>query len=308
MSWVEDIVWPWQKNWPKPPADAVEFKHIDHNINHFLVSFSIFGLTITILNLIFGSWESTPIHIIRPVTYFLAAAVIGGVITDILRPRYWKLSLWEDGGIYQTLFKSKTLTKQEISNLTESSRLGLSLRVSAGGKTKYASLVAAPGAALLREQLSQYLPENPHQETSIFKSPFNLSINYFGFPISSGIFLMYLTSKASAPNALSEAKVLAFYLGLIIFIVTLPTLSKNLGFKVSVTQDDLNYSHIFTKKIKWKDVDGVVLQKKGDSAYGMLIVDTPDKRITIPETVVNYWQLVQQVKARIPASAKFIEQ
>lgn len=308
MSWVKDFVWPWQKHWPKAPEGAEVFKHFDHNINLSLVSFSIFGLTFTILNIIFGSWESTPNHIIQPVTYFFVGVLILGVAADIFRPRYWKLSAWEDGAIYQTLFQCITLTKEELANLAESSRLGLSLRVNAGGKTKYASLVAMPGVTPLREQLSQYLPGIPYQEASVFKSPFNLSINYIGVPVSSGIFLMYLTSKQSALNLLSDFKVFAFYTGLLFFLGLLPSLSKNLGFKVTVTQDELRFSHILTKRLKWKDVDKVILQKKRDSAYGRLMIETPDKMITIPETVVNYWQLVQQVKARIPATAKFIEQ
>lgn len=304
----KDFILPWQKNWPKPPARAEVFQHFDHSINRLMFSLVIYSLALTIINLFFGSEESAPIQIMQPVIYLLAGGFILGVAAEIFRPRYWKLSLWEDGAIYQTLFQCITLTKQDLSNLTESSRLGLSLRINAGGKTKYASYVGMQKLSDLRKHLALHTKESSRSEPIVFRSPLNLSINYIGVPVSSGVFLMYLASERSAPGPLSWFKVCAFYMGLLLFIGILPSLSKNLGFKVTLTQDDLIMSHIFTKKVKWENVDNVVIQEKGDLAFGRLTIATPDKIITIPETVVNYLQLEKQILKRTPSSAKVTRQ
>jgi hypothetical protein len=81
----------------------------------------------------------------------------------------------------------------------------------------------------------------------------------------------------------------------------------NIGFKVKVTGDHLTISRYGSKSIAWKDVNKISIYEGVSFKDGKLIVETPDKTITIPETVINYWQLVKQVKARIPDTAQVIE-
>ena len=127
----------------------------------------------------------------------------------------------------------------------------------------------------------------------------------YWLPLSIGWIAGFVSRK---PRSFDDMYWIFFFSGIIAIISVMVSIFVNIGFKIRVTGDHLTMSRYGSKSIAWKDVDKVSIYEGVSFKDGKLIVETPDKTITIPETVINYWQLVKQVKARIPATAHVVEE
>lgn len=308
MSDRKEFVWPWQKNWPKPPAHAKLVSHMDQNFNHLLVAWSIVSILLSVYNLAGGPNDKIPRYLEGTLALVLLAIVIYGIASDLFRPRFWKLYLWKDGAIFQTLFTHLELTASDLKQLEESSRFGLSLRVASNGKVRYASYMGLDRLDILREALDKYSSRQILLKDKVFCSPFNIAKLRNLLFFSSGYGLFFSVSSMDPESKLFDIRWLPFLFASCMIAGHLVSMAQSFRMRVSTTKEKLTVTHFRLRSILWQDVVKVTICIGEKFGTGSLNVETPDKAITIPETVVNYLQLERQILKRIPSSAKVTRQ
>jgi hypothetical protein len=306
MSDRKEFIWPWQKNWSKPPADAVEFKYLDRNLNRLWVSTLPAAFLYLFVAVFPGYLDRAPKEIGSFAIKAIYALFFLGIILEFLRTREWKLYIWEDGAIFKTLFTHRHLSPEDLGGIRESKKHGLSLRIKAGDWTRFAPLNDLSMLTTLRKSLARF--SNPPDSTidTVYNSHFNVAfVSYMHWlPMSIGWIAGFASRKSRSFDDFYWMLLIGGILGTVSVMFSILV---NIGFRVKVTGDQLTISRYGSKSIAWKDVDKVSIYEGVRFKDGKLIVETPDKTITIPETVINYWQLVKQVKARIPSTAQVEE-
>ncbi len=307
MSDRKEFIWPWQKNWPKPPADAKLVSHMDQNFNHLLLAWSSVAILLSASHVAYGPPSEIPSYIEGPLSLTLLAVIIYGISSDLFRPRFWKLYLWKDGGIFQTLFTHLELTASDLKRLEESSRFGLSLKVASNGKIRYASFMGIGRLDILREALDKYSNLQNQLNDKIFCSPFNFAKLRNMLLFSNGYGLFYSAITIEPESKLFDIRWMPLFFASCLIAGHLVSLVQSFRIRVATTREKLTMTHFREQSICWEDVVKVTIVNGEKFGTGSLYVETPDKTITIPETVINYWQLVKQVKARIPATDQVVE-
>ena len=306
MNDRKEFIWPWQKNWSEPPAEAVEFKYLDRSLNRLWVCTLPAAFLYLFVALFPGYLERAPEEIGSFLIKAVYAFIFLGISLEFLRTREWKLYLWEDGAIFKTLFTHRHLSPEDLGGIRESKKYGLSLRFKVGDWTRFAPLNDLSKLTTLRKSLASF--SNPPDSTidTAYNSHFNIAFvsNMYWLPLCIGWVAGFVSRKS---RSLDDFYWILLISGILGTVSVMCSIMVNIGFKVKVTGDHLTISRYGSKSIAWKDVDKISIYEGVSFKDGKLIVETPDKTITIPETVINYWQLVKQVKARIPDTAQVIE-
>lgn len=307
MSWGRDFVWPWQKNWLKPPTEAKEFKHFDKSFGSFWLYISPFPFIFFAVLRYSKEGGALPIDVNLLLNIVVSILIIIGLLIELSRPRFWKLYLSPDGAILQTLFSQHRLSTTQVTAIQESKRYGLSLHVPVEGGRKHLSLTGMKKLTTLRRGLDPYLAVDLKVNEHEFKSHFNVAFVDLTSRLAFGIFILSGFIKDEKwPETFFRW---TFFVCAIFMIVDgLRSIYLNIGSKIKLTEDSLTISRHKTETIAWQDVSKITIHDADSYNHGRLNIVTPEKTITIPESVINYWQLVKQVKARIPSSAQVIDE
>lgn len=300
------FILPWQKNWLKPPSGSIQFTHFDRSFR----SFWLYALPIPFVVLLAFRFKNSdgvlPSDVDFLVNCVVSTLLIIGLLAELARPRFWKLFLSPDGAILQTLFSQHRLSSTQLAAIQESKRYGLSLLVPVPGGDKHLSVIGMKNLTTFRRSLDPYLGGDIEQRDQEFTSHFNISLVDLISRLTLGtLMISAFIYDGSWPD--THLQWTMFVLSCMMIVDGARSIYVNIGVKIMLTDEGLRVQKFKTKTIAWKDVTMITIHDEDDYHHARLNITTPDKTISIPESVINYWRLVQQVKARIPASAQVIE-
>ena len=307
MSDRKEFIWPWQRDWPKPPHEAQLYTGEGAGFFTYLpIGMATSRLIDCAFTALFQGQLESNMAIALPVELlvFLALVVLPFYLNH--RDPKWLLWIWNGGAVLQRGTERIELTKAEVSQIKEVGSARLCLELFHRKKRYRLPLAKTANLLGLRHLLGSQLGKIGPERAGVFRSAFNIFKESIVLAFSLAAISLAILHKEFLKTG--DTDILASIILVCSTAFIAWKLYKQRPIAVKLSEEGItkiSFPHCF---MRWEDVTRVTIDQSSRDIADSLIIEANSLKLAVSASTAGYWHLERQVLERVPSSAQVIRQ
>lgn len=307
MSDRNKFVWPWQKEWTKPPHEAQLYTGEGAGFLTFLLTGIVTSRLLEFASTaLFQDKLESNMSIALPVEMLQFLALIALPFYLYHRDPKWFLWIWKGGAVLHRGRDRIELTKAEFCQLKEVNRGRLCLEFVHGKRRYRLPLTKTSNLLGLRHLLGSQSGKLEHEGANVFKNSFNIFKESIVLAFSLAAISLAILHKEFLKTG--DTDILASIILVCSTAFIAWKLYKQRPIAVKLSEEGItkiSFPHCF---MRWEDVTRVTIDQSSRDIADSLIIEANSLKLAVSASTAGYWHLERQVLERVPSSAQVIRE